>query len=172
MSNQSSDWSRAWLTLDLQVDFLPSYKIHPLLQGALPSERVTPSPSILAVSFPLLQSFNQDQEQYDPGSAAAVEWPAQLLQSGISATVTRLNQHHVKIWTSHSLQACTILLLSADLPWRVNFLLLSEQLNVVSQWTAYFDRHRPWWTGLASIQLSTGLSRRLLGSCTTGRALQ
>lgn len=92
--------------MSLQVNFLPEYKIHPLLQGALDNALQPIAPITLAVSFPLLHTSGQGKEQYDPGQAAVTDWPAQLLQSGIAASLTRLNQHHVKVQSSHSLQAC------------------------------------------------------------------
>ena len=90
----------------LQVDFLPEYKIHPLLQKGSHSASRLPSTVTLAVSFPLLHDAGQSNGQYDPGQAAAKEWPAQLLQSGLAASVIRLNRHHIKVQSTHSLQAC------------------------------------------------------------------
>lgn len=94
----------------LQAEYLPEHKVHPLLSQQLDNGEQLPPQYTLAVSFPLLHDCNNKDvcaalpSFYDPGRAAAAEWPDQLRQSGIAANVTYGSQHHVKVQSDASLQ--------------------------------------------------------------------
>lgn len=95
----------------MQIEFLPEFKVHPFLSHLLDSGPGLQWIKTLAVSFPLIHSCTSPvcngselPPEFDPGEAAAHEWPEEMLLYGISATVNRINQYHVRISTHNGLQ--------------------------------------------------------------------
>ena len=89
----------------MQGDYLPEHKIAPEWQRYLAEPQQLQEDVTLAVSFPLLHDASRAEHQqepllspsYDPGSAAEAVWQQELASAGISADVTRRNQHLVTV---------------------------------------------------------------------------
>ena len=89
----------------VQGDYLPEHKIAPEWQQYLAEPRQLQEDVTLAVSFPLLHDASRGEDQqgpllspsYDPGSAAEAVWQQELARAGISADVSRRNQHLVTV---------------------------------------------------------------------------
>ena len=96
----------------MQADYLPEYKLHPLLKQQLGRGSVDSPLYTLAVSFPLFHDCTHVPAcesaklplHYDPGGAAEEEWPDQLLQAGMPASISRGSQHHVKLTSRANLE--------------------------------------------------------------------
>ena len=92
----------------MQGDYQPEHKMAPDWQRYLAMPQQLREDVTLAVSFPLLHDVSPGEHpqapllspRYDPGSAAEAAWQQELASAGISADVTRRNQHLVTVTVS------------------------------------------------------------------------